>query len=348
MSYNNKSPLYLEDLNRIVQTVDCSFLYQKSILITGATGLIGTFLIDALMHLNITRDANIRIYALGRNQQKAAARLGAYYTNRWFEFIEQDIRQPLPAQLNIDYMIHGASNAHPLAYAQDPVGTLLTNVQGTQHVLDYAIKQNCPVCYLSTVEVYGASRNENDIFDEDYTGHLPLNHVRSCYPESKRTCEALCQSYINQYQAQIKIVRLCRIFGPTMIEEDSKASAQFIKKAIAGENIVLKSSGLQYYSYCYVADACSAILLVLNKGENGTAYNVSNRECNIYLRDLARIAASKIGKKVIFEQPSNLETTGFSKSLHAILDNTKLLALGWKPQYEIENAVFRTIDICSE
>lgn len=347
MSYNQNSPLYIEDLNQMAQAVDCSFLSQKKILITGATGLIGTFLIDALMQLNITKNANIHIYALGRSKQKATGRLGTYYTNRWFEFIEQDIRQPLPAELNVDYIIHGASNAHPIAYAKDPVGTLLTNVLGTQHVLDYAIKQNCPVCYLSTVEIYGTSRTEHDIFDEDYTGHLPLNHVRSCYPESKRTCEALCQSYINQYQAQVKIVRLCRIFGPTMIEEDSKASAQFIKKAISGENIVLKSNGLQYYSYCYVADACSAILLVLNKGKNGTAYNVSNRECNIYLRDLARIAASKIGKEVVFEQPSDAESMGYSKSIHAILDNTKLLALGWKPLYKIENAVFRTIEICS-
>ena len=150
----------------------------------------------------------------------------------------------------------------------------------------------------STVEVYGNARGE-DVFTEDYTGRLNLATARSCYSESKRVSEALCQSYIAERGAKVKIVRLSRIFGPTMLMSDTKASSQFIIKALNGEDIVLKSEGKQYFSYTYVADAVSAMLYVLLHGENGVAYNISNEACNVRLKEFASLCAEWAGKKVV-------------------------------------------------
>jgi len=300
-------------------------------------------LIDCLMKLN-SQGASIMIYALGRSKERAFERLGLYYHSPLFLFIEQDIQQALPGKIQIDYIIHGASNAHPLAYSQDPIGTLMTNIKGTENILNKAVECKATVLFMSTVEIYGNAREE-DVFTEDYTGNLNLANARSCYPESKRLCEAMCQSYITQKGVDVKIVRLSRVFGPTMIESDSKASAQFLKKAKAGDNIVLKSDGMQYYSYTYAADAVSAIFYVLLNGSRGVAYNVSNNNCNILLKDFALLCAGFNGKEVVYELPSDTESKGFSGATQAIMDNTRLLSIGWKPSYNMEKAIFNTLSI---
>ena len=198
--------------------------------------------------------------------------------------------------------------------------------------------------YPSSVEIYGNARDE-DSFTEDYTGQLNLSTSRSCYTESKRLSESLCQSYISEKGAKVKIVRLSRVFGPTMLMNDSKASSQFIVKALNGEDIVLKSKGEQLFSYTYVADAVSAMLHVLLHGENGVAYNISNAVCDVHLKDFARLCAEWAGRDVVFDLPSETERKGFSIAMRAILDNSRLRSLGWTPYYGIKDAVFRTLSI---
>lgn len=336
---NKSNPLYIQDLDNILQTKGIENLKGKSILITGATGLIGVCMIDALMKLG-----DVKVYAVGRNRQKAEERLGEYLENPMFEFLEQDVCNPFPSDIKVDYIIPGASNTHPLAYSQYPVETMYINIKGAEHALNLAVACDATVLYPSTVEVYGNARGE-DVFTEDYTGSLNLATSRACYTESKRASEAMCQSYISERGAKVKIVRLSRIFGPTMLESDSKASSQFIKKAIAGEDIVLKSKGEQYFSYTYVADAVSAMLYVMINGENGVAYNISAEGCNVHLKDFAQICAETAGKKVVFDLPSETEMKGFSIAMQAVLDNGKLKAIGWEPHYEMKDAVERTVSI---
>jgi nucleoside-diphosphate-sugar epimerase len=203
------------------------------------------------------------------------------------------------------------------------------------------------VLYPSTVEVYGNARGE-DVFTEDYTGQLTLATARACYTESKRLSEALCQSYVTERGAKVKIVRLSRVFGPTMLMSDSKASSQFIRKALDGEDIVLKSKGEQLFSYTYMADAVRAMLHVLIHGESATAYNIASETCNVKLKDFARYCAEWAGREVVFELPSETEQKGFSIAMRAILDNTKLKALGWQSGYAMKDAVYRTLSILSE
>ncbi|MCI6504631.1 MAG: NAD-dependent epimerase/dehydratase family protein [Prevotella sp.] len=339
INMNKNHRLYQADLRAIHAVSGMEALRGKTFLITGATGMIGSHLIDALMSFG-----DINVIAVGRSKERAAERLGEYYDSPLFTFLEQDVCQPFTTACHADYIIPLASNTHPLAYSQHPVETLFINIKGAEHALNLADRCRATLLYPSTVEVYGNARG-TDTFTEDYTGQLTLSTPRACYTESKRSAEALCQSYHAQHGTSVKIVRLCRIFGPTMLMSDSKASSQFIKKAIAGEDIVLKSKGNQHFSYTYVTDAVSAMLHVLLHGETATPYNISNADCDVHLRDFAELCAQYNGKSVIFDLPSDTERQGFSIATQAILDNSRLLSLGFKPRYTMRDALTRTIDI---
>ena len=339
MRLNKNNPLYKEDLNNVLSISGIDSLRGKSILITGATGLIGVHLIDALMQLG-----GVRVFAVGRDKQKAAGRLGEYFDHPSFHFIEQDVCEPFPTSLPVDYIIPLASNTHPLAYSKYPVETIRTNVRGAENALELAYRCGAIVLYPSTVEIYGNASDRHPM-PEGFTGSLNLSTSRSCYTESKRVCEAMCQSYIAEHGIRVLIIRLSRVFGPTMLESDSKASSQFIKKALAGEDVVLKSKGEQSYSYTYVSDAVAAMLHVLLNGENGVAYNVSNERCDVRLKEFAQICANISGKTVVYDLPSEEEAKGYSIATNAILDNTRLKALGFTPRYDLEDAVQRTVEI---
>ena len=340
---NKQHILYQEDLTRILDIPEIELIRGKSFLITGATGLIGTCLIDALMYYN-HQDADIQIYAVGRSWEKAMSRLGEYENDSHFHFIEQDVRQPFPEYLKVDIVIPLASNTHPLAYSQYPIETIDINVKGVKQALNKALECGATLLYPSSVEIYGNARGE-DVFTEDYTGQLNLNNARACYPESKRLSEALCLSYMDERGVNVKIARMSRVFGPTMLVSDTKASSQFILKALSGENIVLKSRGEQYFSYTYVADVAKAILFILLHGELGVAYNISNKDCDVKLKDFAGACALWAGKDVVFDLPSEVEQKGYSVAKHAILDNTRLLSIGFTPHYPFVEAIHRTMDI---
>ena len=210
--------------------------------------------------------------------------------------------------------------------------------------MQMAVEQGATVLYPSSVEVYGNARG-NDQFTEDYTGQLNLSTARACYTESKRLSEALCQSYIAERGANVKIARLSRIFGPTMLMSDSKASSQFLLKALNDEDIVLKSKGEQLYSYTYAADAVSALLYILLHGTTGTPYNVACEACNVQLKAFAKYCAEWAQKEVVFDLPSETEQKGYSVATRALLDTKRLQALGWAPHYAMQDAVNRTLSI---
>ncbi len=322
-------------------------LKNTSFLISGASGLIGTFLIDVLMHKNQTEALNCHIVAIGRNADKAKARFAAYWDNTCFTFVSADINSAQALNLpKTDYLFHAASNTHPVQYATDPIGTITTNLLGTYNLLNLAVKAHTKrILFASSVEVYGENRGDTDLFAEDYCGYINCNTLRAGYPESKRAGEALCQAFITQHGLDIVIPRLSRTYGPTMQFTDSKAIAQFIKKAIAGEDIVLKSQGTQFYSYSYVADAVAGLLYCLFYGKTGEAYNIADKQSNISLRDLAQILADIAHTKVVFEIPDVTEMAGYSKATKAILDSTKLQSLGWQAHFPIKKGLSYTVKI---
>ena len=319
-----------------------------SVMISGATGLIGSFLIDVLMEKNLS-GLDCTVYALGRNEQRAKERF-SYCDNGKLVFIPYDINKPLCRDDigTVDYILHLASNTHPMAYATDPIGTITTNIIGVQNMLEFAAAHNASRCaFTSSCEIYGENRGDVEKFDEKYCGYIDCNTMRAGYPESKRCGEALCQAYIRQKGLDIVIPRLTRSYGPTLLRTDTKALSQFINKGVSREDIVLKSAGTQYYSYLYVADTVSGLLTVLLKGETGEAYNIADDKSDIMLKDLAAIIAEKAGTKVIFELPDEVEKSGYSTATKARLDSTKVSKLGWKAKYDIQSGINRTIDILS-
>lgn len=344
-----KNKLYRSDLQYIAALpLDWARLAGRTVVLSGATGMIGRFLVDALLYKNEADRLGCRIAALGRDVQKARRRFPGCAQRPDFAFYSCDILQPatLPVLEKADFIFHLASSTHPVAYATDPIGTVTANVVGTQTLLELAARTGTErFVFASSVEIYGENRGDVERFAEDYNGYLDCNTVRAGYPESKRCGEALCQAYIAQKGLDAVIPRLPRTFGPTMQMSDSKAIAQFIKKGLAREEIVLKSKGGQLYSYAYVADAAAGLLYCLLKGECGQAYNIADPSCDITLKELAGIAARYAGKSIVFDIPDAVESAGYSKSTKALLDSAKLRALGWRAQYDIQSGMERTLEI---
>lgn len=348
--YQNQK--YLEDICSVAELqLPWDKLKNKCVLLSGATGLIGSFLVDVLLYKNVESNLNCTVYALGRNEEKAKERFSEYCDDRHFVFIPYDVKRTFIRDDlgTINYVLHLASNTHPMQYSTDPIGTITTNIIGLQNMLDFAVAHKAErFAFASSNEIYGENRGDVEFFTEDYCGYINSNTMRAGYPESKRCGEALCQAYKAQKGIDIVIPRLTRSYGPTMLMTDTKAISQFIKKGIAGEDIVLKSAGTQYYSYQYVADSVSGLLTILLNGENGEAYNIAEERSDIMLKDLAGIIANANGKKVIYELPDATEAAGYSTATKARLDGHKLADLGWKPKYDIKTGIERTIDIFKE
>lgn len=343
-----ENPQYQEDV-KYVANLDLPWdkLKNKSIMISGATGLIGSMLIDVIMMKNL-KGLNCIVYALGRSKTKMFNRFEYCFDNSYFNFIEYDVNKKLEMNsiLKIDYILHLASNTHPMQYATDPIGTITTNIIGVQNLLDFAVEHKTTrFAFASSNEIYGENRGDVEKFDEKYCGYIDCNTTRAGYPESKRCGEALCQAYVAQKGLDIVIPRLTRTYGPTLLKTDTKALSQFIHKGVAVEDIVLKSEGNQYYSYLYVMDSVSGLLTVLLKGKCGEAYNIADEASDVTLKDLAKIIADYVDKNVIFELPDVVESAGYSKATKARLDSAKLNKLEWKARYDINTGLRRTIDI---
>ena len=349
---------YVEDVKRVV-TLDLPWekLRGRTILITGGTGLIGSFLIDVLHAANL----GCGVLLFGRSEEKAKARFAEYWDEEWIEFVKWDAadgvvepRNTLNARkgdgsVSVDYVLHLASNTHPVAYATDPIGTIATNVIALNNLLAMAADMGVTrFLFASSNEIYGENRGDVELFDEKYCGYIDCNTLRAGYPESKRCGEALCQAYIKQKGLDCVIARLTRTYGPTILPTDTKAISQFFSNAMRGEDIVLKSEGKQYYSYQYVADSVSGLLTILLKGASGEAYNIADESGDITLRDLAALIAVQAGRKVVFDLPNTVESAGFSKATKARLNGSRLHTLGWSPLYDIKNGVMRNYSVLRE
>ncbi|MCQ2440625.1 MAG: NAD-dependent epimerase/dehydratase family protein [Clostridia bacterium] len=344
--YENKK--YIEDVIYVAGlNLPWDKLKNKSILLSGATGLVGSFFVDVIMKRN-EYGMNCKVYALGRNETRAKERFLYCADSPFYEFVPYDITKTFVRNDigTVDYVLHLASNTHPMQYSTDPIGTITTNIFGTYNMLEFAkMHKTVRSAFVSSNEIYGENRGDVELFDEQYCGYIDCNTLRAGYPESKRCSEALCQAYIKQNNMDIVIPRPTRSYGPTMLMTDTKAISQFIKKAVNGDDIVLKSIGTQYYSYTYVADTVSGILTVLLCGNCGEAYNIADKSSDVMLKDLAQIIAELSGKKVIFEVPDVVEAIGYSKATKARLDGSKLKTLGWMPKYDIKTGLNRTLDI---
>lgn len=327
-----------KNISVVIKNLD--LLNNKSVLITGANGLIGSYVIDYLTYLNDYCNANVKIYAMARSKSRLEQRFGI---NSNVNIVAQDLNQPLNFYEKVDCIIHAASNSHPLAFSQDPVGTMKTNLLGTINLLELAKNVGAKFLYISTGEIYG--NNIDKPFSEDDLGIVDTKLARSCYPESKRAAETLCMAYHSQFGVKVNVARLCYVYGPTITDTNSRADAQFLRNALNHENIVMKSKGLQRRTYCYIADCVSGLLTILLNGVDGEVYNIANPDSIVSVKEYAQTLADISGVNLIFNIPDETEKRGYSKPADSILGSTKLQKLGWKPLYNIKDGLLNTYNI---
>lgn len=329
--------MFREDLLKATDGVG-EWLVGKRLLVTGATGLIGSFLTEAAMA------AGAEVYAAGRSPEGMARRFGALADETRFHYVRYDSTRPLDFNEPVDLIVHAATAAHPLAYSTDPVGTMKASLIGTMELLEsLRAHPEARMVFLSTGEIYGEDPTHPEGFREADQGRLDPMRPRSCYPEGKRAAETLCASYHAQYGADVRVARLCHVYGPTFTPTNSRADAQFLRNVLSGRDIVMKSEGTQVRSWCYVADAVNALLRLLRDGRAGEAYNVANRRSVHSIRAFAETLARLGGVQVRFDLPDEVERRGYTPITRAVLDPAKLEALGWRAQYDLRAGLEATI-----
>lgn len=326
------------DIVNFNKYIDFKLLLNKTFLITGSTGLIGTYLIDFLMFLNEKYDLNIKIIAVAKNLEKLNQRFMNYKSSRNFCFIIQDIISPFNIDDKIDYIIHTASPANPFYYANFPVDVIKANIMGTINMLELCKNKKSKLILTSSGEVYGEQTHDGNGFTEAQPGIVDSSKVRSCYTESKRCSETLVSSYVHQYNVNAMVARLSFIYGPTYSQDDTRVIFQFVNNFINSSDIIMKSNGEQIRSYTYVSDCIIGLLCMLLNGKNGEIYNISNPKSIISIRDIAlklkELSKSKLN--IVFDFPDSKESIGYSPFKNAVQNSSKLMNIGWKPQYDFD------------
>ena len=317
----------------------------KTVLITGAAGLIGSYLADLILVSNYVLGIAARVMAVDRNEDRLKNYFPSGCSDKVVSYV-LDVNEDEMPEVHADYVIHAASNTSPLDYSRRPVETVRTNVHGTDQVLQYCVRTGAErFLFCSSVEAYGRNNGDTDLFSEGYSGYVDCNSLRAGYPSAKRAAEALCNGYAAQYPGfGFVTARIGRIYGPAAIPEDTKATTQFILDAARGENIVLKSNGLQEYSYAYVGDCAVALLFILLLGKCGEVYNVADGE-RVLLKEFAAAAARAGGVGVSYEDQGNQgrAQAGYSDITKAVMDTAKIQGLGWKAKYPVDKGVQRTV-----
>lgn len=339
--------IWLADLDETINhLVDLNKLAGKRILITGCTGLICSAVIDIFLRWNETNDNKIEILAAGRDTQKIMQRFAPFSSGGYFNPVVYDsVKADNKLDFKCDYIIHGASNASPNRIVNEPVETILSNVFGIKYLLDFAREQAVKrVLFISSSEVYG-KKDGNLPFRSDEYGYIDLLNPRNSYSAGKRAAETLCASYYAEYGVDSVIVRPGHIYGPTATESDNRVSSSWAYAAARGENIVMKSDGSQIRSYCYCLDCASAIITVLLKGECIKAYNISNKDSVISIKEMAEIISKSAGVDLKMELPTEAERKSFNPMSNSSLDSTDLCNLGWKGLFDAERGFSHTVAI---
>ena len=324
-------------------------LNNATILVTGATGLIGQTIINTLLYYSLKNNAPLRILALVRDKQKVQQKFDQQIkTFNQLKFIYGDICNLPSINEHIEYIIHAAGETNSHAFVDKPIETIHTILQGTENLLKIALEEKVKgFVFLSSMEIYGAPKGTQLLAEDAGTTIDPMS-VRSSYPESKRTAEALCAAYFSEHGVPAKVVRLAQTFGPGIEPTDTRVFAEFVRSALENKDIVLKTKGTSRRMYVYTIEAVTAILLVLLKGENGHAYNIANPTTYCSIVEMAQLIRDKFNNKITLRFSDNPnETEKYPPEHYINLDTRKIEALGWHPTIGLYEMYRRTIESLS-
>lgn len=337
-----------EDFEYIANSnIDFNKLRNKTVLISGATGLIGSLLIKALLYCDKVHNLQINVIGLARNIKKVNVIFSDYLNFSNLSFLYADLlSDDINTDLDIDYIFHTASVTASKYMIEYPIETIETAILGTSKLLKLATKHNVKsFVYVSSMEVYGQMNKLEKTVETDL-GYIDLTNVRSCYPAGKRMCECMCVAYANQCNLNVKIARLAQTFGAGVLPNENRIFAQFARSVIEKKDIVLHTKGDSEGNYVYTSDAVVALLIILLNGLKGEAYNVNNEKSHTTIRGMAELVANEISSgniKVVFDIPEN-NTYGYASDTKLWLSSEKLRDLGWFPSVDLVNAYKRLIE----
>ena len=336
-----RSRTYRQDVQSAAEGVKgLEKLYGAAVLVTGATGMIGSFVTDLLLFAGREKGMQIRVLAAGRDPERIRAR----FPGEDVIPVRYDLLEPAGIPQAADFVIHAASPADPASFAAKPAEILAGGVMGTHNLLEYA--RQCGAkrfLFVSSGEVYGRMPDQSEAFREEEAGFIDPMSLRAAYPNGKRAGETLCAAYSAEYGLNTVVARPCHTFGATMTERDSRAASQFLREAAAGRPVVLNSAGLQERSWCCAADCAAALVTLLTEGRCAEAYNVADSASHATIAELAARIAEAAGVPLLKETAGPLAGIPASPIPRQVLSDGKLKSLGWRARFTLQEGIARTL-----
>ena len=334
-----------EDLTQIIEENNgLKKLYGQTVMVTGASGLIGRYFLNTLIKLNEDYNAHIKIIPLIRNLNKLD---GEVIEKEYIDPIIQDIIKPIKYTEDVDYIIHTASPASPPLMREKPVETNFANTLGTANALTFANEHNTKkFLFISSREIYGQNISNKKYFKEEDVGIINQLIPRNSYAESKKAAENMCLGFSEEYGLDTKIVRLGQTFGPGMNIDGGMVHTEFLKMLLNNEDIVLLSDGSSLRTYTYISDAVSAMFKIILESED-IVYNAVNNKNEVSIKELAEILINLCPKnqsKLVFNIEEEKEGYDYKTFKFCLISSEKIMnELKWNPKYSIEEGFKRTI-----
>ena len=335
-----------EDAQQIIdENNKLTELYNSSVMVTGASGMIGSYFVYTLMKLNEDYDANIKIIPLIRNLYKLDEEI---LSKDYVHPIVQDVTEKINYENDVDYIIHAASPASPKIMKEKPVETNFANTLGTAQTLIFAKNHNTKkYLFISSREIYGAPLENQEYFTEDSFGIIDQLIPRNAYAEGKKAAENMCVGFKKEYRLDTKIVRLAHTYGPGMSVDDGRVQADFLKNLLNEEDIVLNSDGSSIRTYTYISDAVSAMFKIILKSKD-MVYNVSDERNEVSIRELAETMVKILPEKklkLVFNIKDEDKDAGYAPFKFGLLSSEKIRKeLNWNAKYSVFEGFKRTLE----
>lgn len=329
------------EFGRYINEFDFSdFIREKTFLVTGSGGMTGSAVIKWILLLNDLYGTNAKIFASTRNPDNIPEYIEGNENIIMCEFGNEEA---VIGDSEVDYIIHAASPTERDFFINYPTETFKVIIDGTEKMLEICRQKKSAFILLSSVEIYGALNSKKPL-QESETGAIDCLNIRNGYPLGKKGAEFLSYSYFKEYDCDAKIVRISAIQGLYQPYNEQRIFNEIARCILENKNLVMKSDGMSKKSIIYTLDAVSGILTVLFKGERGEAYNITNPDTFLTMRELTERLFSTFNPNIHIEYDIAPESkTGYLPHLEIVQSVEKISKLGWHPITNLEE-IYR-IDI---